>query len=200
MMGTWSSAYRALKELNLVRVVACWGGDSLLGLGEGQGWVSLRARRRVVLPLPLLWRAASGRHTGNSPLCWTTMHNCPPGALEKVLKVTAGESHRTWLSCGLLSQGTPLSCQHRPSPVSMGSPLLLQPPGCSLLQQGHSPSSPWRVAIAQLGACPEQWEVARVRTGWKWFQIMPWREFVFLKACSLLPSTPTSLLKWFGFP
>lgn len=133
VMGTWSSAYRALKELNLVRVMACWGGDSLLGLGEGQGWVSLGARRRVVLPLPLLWRAASGRHTGNSPLCWTTMHNCPPGALEKVLKVTAGESHRTWLSCGLLSQGTPLSCQHRPSPVSMGSPLLLQPPGCSLL-------------------------------------------------------------------
>lgn len=62
-----------------------------------------------------------------------------PGALEKVLKVTAGETHRTWLSCGPLSQGTTFVIPA--FPISMGSSLLLQPPGCSLLQQGHSSSS-----------------------------------------------------------
>lgn len=107
------------------------------------------SRRRLVLCLWFERLRAGGCERGahrKAPAafypCWTTVHDSPAGAPEEDLGVTAGESCRTWFSRGLLGQGTPLSCQHHLSPVPMGAPLLLQPPGCSLPRQGHTPSSP----------------------------------------------------------
>lgn len=91
---------------------------------------------------------------------WTSVHDSPPGAPEEDLGVTAGENCRTWLSHGLLGQGTHLSCPHHPSPVPTGAPLpatasrVLTAMARPCSQQPRAGGT--CVAIAQLGPFPEQ--------------------------------------------
>lgn len=133
-------------------------GTVTLGSGRVRGGFSTAQEKGVAFPLVCAQGAVSRGHHRRSPapfyLCWTPVHDSPWGAPEEDLAATAVESRRTLLFCGLLGQGTPLSCKNHAIPCPMGTPLLLHPPGWSLPWQGHTFSSPLLgtcLAIAQLG-------------------------------------------------
>lgn len=90
-MGARRAARRALKELNLGTVLAWLGGDSHLGLGQGEGGVLLGAGGRWCSVSCLRCvQVARRKAPAAFYLCWTTGRDSAPGAPEGNLEITAG--------------------------------------------------------------------------------------------------------------